>query len=255
VNHACKIRPGGKYEYGVTGLDFEGNQFIRMEMDVDGNRCKFWPLLSRDFTEVPREEKERFEIEMDIDRQKIFNDETVSGSGQANKIENIDSHDNHPLALFRAMKDLRFEEITIGVDPDNYMLRISARKINVTVPFGSLGLMKKNQISLNRPGEILFQMAKGSYNLDNKTNKSAQARLSKALREAFGTESEPITKGKPKFNIFVPKDREAEFNARRNTMSYEDGVEVKGGMDSKKWAIEYDPDFDPNDPKWSEDLE
>jgi hypothetical protein len=125
------------------------------------------------------------------------------------------------------------------------MVRVAGRNKKVTIPFIALGIMKKNQLSLNRPGEILVEMAKDLYYPD-KSDSTALSRLIRSLRTAFKTSSQPFFEGKPNFKYYIPKDREAKFYAQRNSKEYEDS----SGFDYLK---DNDPDYDPDNGKYFDD--
>ncbi len=128
----------------------------------------------------------------------------------------------HPLAVFRGMNNLRFDEIRICVDCDNLALTISARgKKESSIPLYVLGLTKKNAVSLNAQGEAFMGMARGtSYEV----NKKRVERLSKALRDAFDTSDSPFDKLEPRFTLSIPKDKDAKQRGEHSTSSYDDGI-------------------------------
>ncbi|MBL3529415.1 MAG: hypothetical protein JMN27_16305 [gamma proteobacterium endosymbiont of Lamellibrachia anaximandri] len=91
--------------------------------------------------------------------------------------QTIPEKTNHPLAIFRTMKDLRFEEITIRIDPENFALRISARGKNASVPFSTIGITKKYEMVLNRHGEVFMAMANGQAGNGSKRQRVRPALL------------------------------------------------------------------------------
>ncbi len=126
----------------------------------------------------------------------------------------------NPLAVFREMENLRFEEIDICLNPETLSLTIRAReKEKRMVPLHALGLTRKNGVTLSAHGEVFLGMARGEYATHSD---HAIERLSRALREAFSTEDTPISKGKPLFNLRIPKDAAAKYWAERNMASYDD---------------------------------
>ena len=98
---------------------------------------------------------------------------------------------SHPLEEFRSMNNLKFQEIHIRIDPERLVLRISAREKEVAAPFTAIGIVKKNEIILNRQGEILMAMANGTFNPDIRGTLRAISRLSESLRKAFKTPAPP----------------------------------------------------------------
>ncbi len=170
-------------------------------------------------------------------------------AGNTNAIvENPD--DSNPLSIFRSMNSLRFEEVTIKVDPVKFMLEITARGAKVRVPFSAIGIMKKNEMTITRSGEILLEMARSVYTL-NKRDSSALKRLSEILRFAFQTSSTPVAKGKPNFKLTIPKDKEAKFNASRKTVQFNDNSAVARD-DADEFLRNSDDQYDPDNPTYSD---
>ena len=163
-------------------------------------------------------------------------------------VENPD--DSNPLSIFRSMNSLRFEEVTIKVDPEKFMLEITARGAKVRVAFSAIGIMKKNEMTITRSGEILLEMARGVYTL-NKRDNSALKRLSEILRLAFQTSSTPVAKGKPNFKLTIPKDKEAKFNASRRTVQFNDNSAVAMD-DADEFLRNSDDQYDPDNPMYSD---
>ena len=125
----------------------------------------------------------------------------------------------NPLAVFREMENLRFDEIDICLDPETLSLTIRAReKEKRRVPLHALGLTRENGVTLTEQGKAFFDMAEEGYT----TQRHVRERLSKALRNAFSTEDTPISKGKPRFKLRIPKDAAAKYWAERNPASYDD---------------------------------
>jgi hypothetical protein len=197
--------------------------------------------------EIPASLIESFSDQNKVAFEKLTSskESTTSNSETPSPISIPTAEINHPLAVFQIMNDLRFDEITLKFDPGNIMVRVAGRNKKVTIPFIALGIMKKNQLSLNRPGEILVEMAKDLYYPD-KSDSTALSRLIRSLRTAFKTSSQPFFEGKPNFKYYIPKDREAKFYAQRNSKEYEDS----SGFDYLK---DNDPDYDPDNGKYFDD--
>ena len=145
---------------------------------------------------------------------------SASQAREASTQKDTPLHREDSLAVFREMDNLRFEEIDICLNPEPPSLTIRARgKEERSVPLSALGLTKKNGMTLSAQGNAFFGMASGEYTTHSK---SARERLSKELKEAFGTNDTPISKGKPLFKLRIPKDDAAKLRARRNPVSYRD---------------------------------
>jgi len=157
-----------------------------------------------------------------------------------------------PLAVFQSMDNLTFNEVTIRIDPDHMKLRVSARdKKDIPASFNTLGLLKKDSIVLNSEGRHFFAMANGAFDPSEKGAERAVSRISKSLREAFGTKSTPFSANKPHFKLFVPKDRAAKQGAIKRTTSYKDDTSTS----ASDFLRLNDPHFDSNDPSYSDELD
>lgn len=149
------------------------------------------------------------------------------------RIAHNDSTSNHPkeklsspLTTFSKMKNLKFKEITIKIDPVHRKLRVSAReKKDISVSFNHLKLFKKHTIILNAEGETFLALANGSFDPDNKGAKRSITRLSKTLRDIFDTKSTPFLAQRPQFKLYIPKDKEARRKAIKRTTSYNDDID------------------------------
>jgi|GEM_PF-5760252 len=128
------------------------------------------------------------------------------------------------LGVFQALPQLNFSEILILVDPEQLTLCISARGIQKRVPFATLGLTQKNLVTLNAQGNTFMSLGNQSFRINDKGSKKAIARLSKCLRDAFGTKDKPFRNYIPEFGIRIPKDKESARRGRRKTISYDDQV-------------------------------
>ncbi len=181
----------------------------------------------------------------------------------------VDVRDSHPLAELRSMANLKFKKIKINLDIDNQIARIKVKgkgKGKETLAFySSLGLVNKNNAKNNAQGDLLEKIARETYDPVAIMKLSTMGRLSRALREAFNLlDDEPFSKGKPVFKITIPKDKEAKFKADRKTSVYKEGMvgnlweaendteNSASSHDSEAWSEDHDPDYDPNDPIWSD---
>jgi hypothetical protein len=158
---------------------------------------------------------------------------------------------DHPLAIFQTMGGLQFNEITLKLDPDNYVIRVSGRSKKATIQFASLGIMKKNQLRFTAPGELFFKMANDLFYPDQ-SDSSALGRLSKVLREAFNIPSPPFIEGKPEFKFDVPKDRQEKLKAEKGMRSYDDLVLSSQEKSTNDYFKEFDPNYDPNDEMYND---
>ncbi|MBF0255846.1 MAG: hypothetical protein HQL47_05170 [Gammaproteobacteria bacterium] len=160
------------------------------------------------------------------------------------------------LSEFHNIDDLRFNEIKITVDPEKLMLRIRARNIGAMVPFYALNLTQKNGVTLNKQGETFLDIAKKNFRLDSSGSETALNRLSKVLRDAFDTSDPPFEKGTPKFAVSIPKENEAKREAAKRTVSYNDNIKAGNGhnMTADDFLKEHDPNYDPNDPLYSNEF-
>ncbi len=184
---------------------------------------------------------DEYVISKRVDSQRSTNLSTPSASlAPATLLEptglNIDEHErgrvsspdtgSHPLSVFRSMDNLKFSEIKINIDPENLGLKISARGRNAAVPFSALELTRKNEVGLNRQGDIFLGMANRNFHSEQRGAVRAISRLSKSLRTAFNTEDSPLSKNLPRFKLSVPKNKEAEKHASRRTLRYDDTRKV-----------------------------
>ncbi len=155
--------------------------------------------------------------------------------------------DSDPMAVFRAMPSLRFNEVTMGFDPGHLTVQIKARKISRKVPLITLGFVMKNRITLNAQGRLFKELAENIITISQK-NKALE-RLSKNLRDAFSTSDPPFRKNRPKFKLYIPKERSAKWAAKLKTQSLD-----KNNMpNTTDWLEKNDADYDPSDPIYSHD--
>ncbi len=179
---------------------------------------------------------------------------TSDGSTVAGVTELAISTDDHELVVFHAMEKLCFKEIAICVDSEKLVLRVSARDKKVTAPFRTLGLTMKNEISLNKQGEVFMALAKGNFYPEAIGMNKAISRLSRSLRQAFATKDSPFLKNEPQFKLYIPKDQEEKRRAIHRTVTYNDNIATINNEDSADdFLRQHDPDYDPNDPLYSVD--
>lgn len=168
------------------------------------------------------------EIDRYLQENKVAHKNTEAKQSKANDAERLQSK----LADFQKLENLRFDEIKICLDPDNLMLRVSARDIkDRRVRFHELGLTQKNGITPNSAGNAFFALARQVFNQERKGQKRAIVALSKALRTAFDTNDTPLRKYKPVFKLTVPKDIEAKQKANLRTTTYNDDIKPSDGGD------------------------
>jgi hypothetical protein len=165
------------------------------------------------------------------------------------------NNSSQPVSIFHSMESLRFNEISIKVDPENLMLRLCARGKQAAVPLASLGLMKKNLHHLNVQGEALLEMADGSFDAVSKANEKRLDRLSRSLRDYFKIDEPPFVKGTPRFELIVPKNERAKFMAHRNTSRYNDSLVLPDNQNADDFLKDNDPDFGTNRANYTEEPE
>ncbi|MDA9982511.1 hypothetical protein N9H39_07190 [Gammaproteobacteria bacterium] len=180
---------------------------------------------------------EAFESKLDLLGERITNEDTKT----------------HPLEQFRSMDNLRFQEVKFRIDPERYVLRISARGKEASASFNAIGLCRKNEVTLNRQGEIFMAMANGTFNSDQHGITNAISRLSKSLREVFGTVDAPFSIDRPRFKLSIPKVKEAEKRAKRRTVSYDDKIKVSEPTDAQAFLQTNDPEYNSDDALYSDD--
>lgn len=153
------------------------------------------------------------------------------------------------------MEGLSFKEIIIRIDPENLTLRISARKAFVATSFGSLGLLKKNGVSLNAQGEIFLTMANGNFSPEQTGAIRAQTRLSKLLRKALKTEDSPFIKHNPQYRLTIPKYNEAKRRAKNRSFAYNENMAIPSDASAQDFLEKNDPQFDLQNPIYLSDDE
>ncbi|GJL72533.1 MAG: hypothetical protein NMNS01_17320 [Nitrosomonas sp.] len=158
---------------------------------------------------------------------------------------------NDALAEFHAMEKLSFKEVTFLIDPEKYMLRVSAREKRASISFAKLGLMKRNEIDLNRQGKTFFAMANGHFDSSEKGASRAIARLSESLRKTLEIDSAPFEKNNPQFKIEIPKDKRAKLEAGKRTITYDDTMATNELSEADEFFKNNDPDYDPDNPIYS----
>jgi len=163
----------------------------------------------------------------------------------------FESQKNNPLLCFQEMDKLRFNEIKILIDPDNLVLRISARDRKCTVPFAAIGLTKKNEVTLNKQGEIFMAIANGDFLPMKSRTPKAIDRLSRLLRDGFKTTDSPFLMNKPQFELSIPKVIEAKRRALKRTTPYNDNIGVSNCDNAQDFLQQNDRDYDPKNPMYS----
>jgi hypothetical protein len=171
-----------------------------------------------------------------------------------NKKESVRRPDqpSDPFSRFRCMTALKFSEIHILIDPDKLVLRISARDMRTIASFNSIGLTRKNEVTLNRQGKIFMAMANGTSNPEEPGFKRAISRLSKSLREVFNISDHPFQSNKQQFHLSIPKDKDAKQRALKRTTTYNDTRKINETT-AQDYFKKYDSDYDPNNPLYSDD--
>lgn len=157
------------------------------------------------------------------------------------------------LAIFRSMTNLKFKEIKIRIDPEKLVLRISARDKEAAAPFSAIGITKKNEVTLNKQGEIFRAMANGPFNAGIRGAARAISRLSRSLREAFDTPDSPFHTNRPEFRLSIPKDNDAYQRAIKRTVAFDDTRKARGNMDAQAFLQNNDPNYNPEDFIYSDD--
>ena len=183
----------------------------------------------------------------------LYPDDKTANENIVPLTEALDSSSDQELAVFHSMERLSFKEIAISIDPENFVLRVSARDKKATIPFSILGLTKKNEISLNRQGEIFMEIANGNCSLEEKGVRRTITRISLSLRKAFATNAKPFHLGTPQFKLYIPKDKEEQRRALNRTTSYNDNITTKKNNSSEDFFREHDPFYDPEKPIYSQD--
>lgn len=235
------------------------NNYIRIGM-VDSNQGRKWLSLNQSLLElevngrtIPLIDALFFKDEqLMIDQSAI---EAMAGMPPQldvpvqNKKKPQSDSISHPLNVFRSMDDLKFREIKIRIDPDGYVLRISARKKNAAASFRVISLLKKNDVEMNRQGEVFMAIADKSIALHEQGVERAIIRLSASLRKAFDTSDAPFDNLKPLFKLSIPKTTRAKQKAEKRTVSYDDNRSTDAG---DKYLEAFDQQYDPDDPTYSQ---
>ena len=208
------FNPSSPHEFYVTGFDFEGDRFLLVEKDNKNEEFIFRPFLKSNLSIIPGEEKERFETESGM------------RESYANTSEN--SNDSHPLAVFHAMDNLSFEEVTIRFNR-NLKLTIIVRNKEATTSLADMDLTKTNEISLNVQGEALREMATSTFDPTTSKNQKRVSRLSEILRRNLDTEDSPFKNYLPRFRVFLSKHQGMEELA-----PYNDNIKAPKDMEKIK---------------------
>lgn len=163
------------------------------------------------------------------------------------------SGDDHPLSVFRSMDGLQFREIHIRVDPEKLVLRILARQKEVAVPFSTIGLTKKNEVTFSRQGEVFMALANRTFDPAMSGVDRAISRISSSLRREFDTPDPPFRGHKPAFRLSIPKDKEARRRASKRTVTYDDNRNPLAYTDATDFLKACDPHYDQDHPTYADD--
>lgn len=249
--------------YGVIGNELHAELDSMIDREAKKSHCG---ILNRSRL---KQEDIYFAIdEYIITKQRYINQNRIINklSNKPSLDSNLDSDKNNttnkkesiklvqpsdPFAIFRCMTALKFREIHIRIDPDNLVLRISARDKKAIASFNSIGLTRKNEVTLNRQGKIFMAMANGTSNPEEPGFKRAITRLSKSLREVFDISDYPFQSNKQQFHLSIPKDKDAKQRALKRTTTYND-TRKANETNAQDFFKKYDSDYDPNDPLYSD---
>ena len=147
-----------------------------------------------------------------------------------------------PCAVFRALRDLAPDEVTIAFVGDrnddglgaNNMLEISARDARKRVALAVLGLIDKRTGELNLQGGILLGFTLNNMLPRNNKNTKRMSRLRLALLDCLGLRGDPFEdyrlggNWRPRFQIVDRRgaaDDRARREAERRTGSFEQAIE------------------------------
>lgn len=147
-----------------------------------------------------------------------------------------------PCAAFRAMKNLKADELKISFVGDkadfalaaNNLLEVAARKQVRRVALAELGLIDLRKGGLNSQGAILLGMAQGKRFAYTSQNATKMKRLRDALRRHFGLTGDPFHRHQveagwlARFEILDRRgaaDERAKRDAERRTVSLDQLIE------------------------------
>ena len=145
---------------------------------------------------------------------------------------------SHPLAEFRLMEDLKFRELTLKLDTDNYMVTCEGRGLKIKVKLDVLGLMAKNAVKPNAEGTLLFKLTENHTPFPKS---GVAGRLAKKLKDAFETTDTPIKKGRTIFTFRITKDDRAKQQAQYTQIPHNQKSEAE------KWLEKNDPEHRHDD--------
>ena len=270
--------------------DMQAEAFIRAKigesrlLDIHPIACltqgsepgkQWYPRMSSglfELSKIEAIEKEDLDFTESDTSETTVDDQTGSDlAPDANLRETTD-----PCAVFRAMRDLAPDEVTItfvgdrnedGLGPNN-MLEISARDVRKRVVLATLGLIDKRNGELNLQGGILFRLARKPMPPLNNNNAKRMSRLRLSLSDCLGLHGDPFEDCKlggswrPRFRIVDRRgaaDDRARREAERRTESLEqanergdqfaDAADGIGSSDDEEddaaeWLRENDPGSD-----------
>ena len=109
-------------------------------------------------------------------------------------------------------------------------------------------------------------MAREVYEPNAIKKMSALSRLTSALKDSLNIlDDSPFSRGRPVFKLTVPQDQSAEFIGKRRSNNYQAGTlaskfyssgddiaDSETPQSAEEWSRDNDPDYDPQDPKWSD---
>lgn len=149
------------------------------------------------------------------------------------------------LKLFHEMENLSFKEVQFVIDPDNAVIRVTARSRQVSVAYSDLGLtLKASKVTFNAQGKLFASIIDG----DTVTQDSALTRLTQKLKHAFNIDDSPFRKRKPTFTWRIPKNDRAKQAAKKRQVQFNDDIHGTKEVDqTDAWLSSIDPDYNPND--------
>jgi len=159
------------------------------------------------------------------------------------------------LVDFQKLPSLRFKDIEMTVDPERYLMQVKARDVQHYVPFVDLGLTTRNAINLNQQGELFMAFARRDYDINAPGFDTSLGRLSKSLRQAFGTTDSPFSGKRPTFKISIPKDNIAKKRAEEKTVRFNDSKSYEVDEPGSEWLVKNDPDAIKDNPIYNSELD
>ena len=159
-----------------------------------------------------------------------------------------------PFTVFREMENLAWREIKINVDPDRNGLRISARKKEIRLRIAAFpGLGRKDGNEFNAQGRLFLNIAKDNDCLVGAKSHAATPRLAVLFKQAFDIKTPPFRGGRPQFRLSIPKDSRAKRLGQKRTEYFDDNKMAHNHESGSVWLENEDPQYDPNDPLYSEE--